>query len=81
MILLGSQVGTPANWPVDSNFDTMMALKSMPSRYTETSVPENTKQFPGTQPHFFSKSNDLAKSALVKVEIYVKIVNQTKKRC
>ena len=33
MILLGSQVGTPANWPVDSNFDTMMALKSMSSRY------------------------------------------------
>ena len=33
MILLGSQVGTPAIWPAGSNFDTMRALKSMPLRY------------------------------------------------
>ena len=38
MILLGSQVGTPANWAVDSNFDTMMALKSMSSRYSHRIV-------------------------------------------
>ena len=34
MILLGSQVGTPAISPAGSNFDTMRALKSMPLRYT-----------------------------------------------
>ena len=33
MILLGSQVGTPAISPAGSNFDTMRALKSMPLRY------------------------------------------------
>ena len=45
MILLGSQVGTPANWPVDSNFDTMMALKSMPSRYEAESFSKQNKHF------------------------------------
>ena len=35
MILLGSQVGTPAISPAGSNFDTMRALKSMPLRYSQ----------------------------------------------
>ena len=38
MILLGSQVGTPAIWSAGSNFDTMRALKSMPLRYCNVCV-------------------------------------------
>ena len=41
MILLGSQVGTPAISPAGSNFDTMRALKSMPLRYCSNFVFEN----------------------------------------
>ena len=34
MILLGYQVDTRANWPAAFNFDAMVALKSIPLRYT-----------------------------------------------
>ena len=34
MILLGYQVDTRANWPTAFNFDAMVALKSIPLRYS-----------------------------------------------
>ena len=38
MIMLGYQVDTPPNWPAAFNFDTMVALKSIPLRYLNYST-------------------------------------------